>query len=72
MKEFKLIPLNETYISPTESHSKMSQHKNMVETQNVDSNNFKDIITNLLMNENTDEHFKLICGTIANTYIIPM
>ena len=60
MKEFKLIPLNETYMSPTESHSKTSQHKNMVETQNVDSNNFKDIITNLLMNENADEHFKLI------------
>ena len=60
MKEYKLIPLNETYISPTESHSKMPQHKNMVETQNVDSNNFKDIITNLLMNEKTDEHFKLI------------
>ena len=59
MKEFKLIPLNETNISATEPHSKVSQLKNMVETQNVDGNNFKDLITNLLMNEKIDEHFKL-------------
>ena len=59
MKEFKLIPLNETNISAAEPHSKVSQLKNMVETQNVDGNNFKDLITNLLMNEKIDEHFKL-------------
>jgi len=60
MKEFKLIPLNETNISATEPHSKVSQLKNMVETQKVDGNNFNDLITNLLMNEKTDEHFKII------------
>ena len=60
MKEFKLIPLNEANISATESHSKVSPLKNMVETQNVDGDDFKDLITNLLMNEKTDNHFKLI------------
>ena len=60
MKEFKLIPLNETNISATESHSKVSPLKNMVETQKVDGDDFKDLITNLLMNEKTDNHFKLI------------
>ena len=60
MKEFKLIPLNETNISATESHSKVPQLKNVVETQKADGDNFKDLITNLLMNEKTDEHFKLL------------
>jgi len=60
MKEFKLIPLNETSISATETHSKVSPLKNMVETQKVDGDDFKDLITNLLMNEKTDNHFKLI------------
>ena len=60
MKEFKLIPLNEANISATESHSKVSPLKNMVETQKVDGDDFKDLITNLLMNEKTDNHFKLI------------
>ena len=60
MKEFKLIPLNETDISVTEPHSNRSQLKNMVETQRVDGDNFKDLITNLLMNEKADERFKLI------------
>ena len=60
MKEFKLIPLNETNISATETHSKVSPLKNMVETQKVDGDDFKDLITNLLMNEKTDNHFKLI------------
>ena len=60
MKEFKLIPLNETNISVSEPHSKVTQHKNMVEIQKVDGNNFNDLITKLLMNEKTDDHFKLI------------
>ena len=60
MKEFKLIPLNEANISAAESNSKVSPLKNMVETQKVDGNDFKDLITNLLMNEKTDDHFKLI------------
>ena len=60
MKEFKLIPLNETNISAAEPHSKVSQLKNMVEIQKVDGDNFNDLITKLLMNEKTDDHFKLI------------
>ena len=60
MKEFKLIPLNEVNISVSEPHSKASPLKNTVETQKVDGDNFKDLITNLLMNEKTDERFKLI------------
>ena len=57
MKEFKLIPINDANISAAESHSKVSPLENMVETQKVDGNNFKDLITNLLMNEKTDDHF---------------
>ena len=60
MKEFKLIPLNETNISVAEPHSKVTQLKNMVEIQKVDGDNFNDLITKLLMNEKTDDHFKLI------------
>merc|ERR1712121_373687 len=60
MKEFKLIPLNETNISAAEPHSKVSQLKNMVETRKLDGDDFKDLIKNFLMNEKTDDHFKLI------------
>ena len=60
MKEFKLIPLNETNISAAEPHSKVTQLKNMVEIQKADGDNFNDLITKLLMNEKTDDHFKLI------------
>ena len=59
MKEFKLIPLNEVGISVDETHSKPLHVKSAGDVVKVGNEDFNVVMKNLLMDEKTDEHFKL-------------
>ena len=59
MKEFKLIPLNEVAISVDETHSKPQHVKSTGDVLKVGNEDFNVVVKNLLMDEKTDEHFKL-------------
>ena len=59
MKEFKLIPLNEVDISVDETHSKPLHVKSAGDVVKVGNEDFNDVMKNILMDEKTDENFKL-------------